>query len=63
MTHLSPREAVVLSLIANGRTNRQIADCLLIERKTVKNYVRRINARLGVGSRPDAIVRWKEITA
>jgi DNA-binding CsgD family transcriptional regulator len=55
---LSPREAVVLSLIADGRTNRQIADFLLIERKTVKNYVRRIYAKLGAGSRPAAAATW-----
>jgi ATP/maltotriose-dependent transcriptional regulator MalT len=56
---LSAREAEVMSLIADGRTNGQIAEHLFLAEKTVKNHVRRIYAKLGVGRRTDAITLWK----
>ena len=52
---LSAREAEVMSLIADGQTNGQIAARLFLAEKTVKNHVRRIYSKLGVGSRPAAI--------
>ncbi|HJZ27105.1 MAG TPA: helix-turn-helix transcriptional regulator, partial [Streptosporangiaceae bacterium] len=39
---LSAREAEVMSLIADGQTNGQIAARLFLAEKTVKNHVRRI---------------------
>ena len=51
---LTPREHEVLRLIAQGRTNRQIADDLVIEVGTVKNHVHSILAKLNVHSRRDA---------
>jgi len=56
---LSAREAEVMSLIADGRTNGQIAEHLFLAEKTVKNHVRRIYAKLGVGRRTDAITLWR----
>jgi DNA-binding CsgD family transcriptional regulator len=56
---LSAREAEVMSLIADGRTNGQIAEHLFLAEKTVKNHVRRIYAKLGVGRRVDAITLWR----
>ena len=56
---LSAREAEVLSLIADGQTNGQIAARLFLAEKTVKNHVRRIYSKLGVGSRPAAIAYWR----
>ena len=38
---LSAREAEVMSLIADGQTNGQIAARLILAEKTVKNHVRR----------------------
>jgi DNA-binding NarL/FixJ family response regulator len=59
-THpLSAREAEVMSLIADGQTNGQIAARLFLAEKTVKNHVRRIYSKLGVGSRPAAIAYWR----
>jgi DNA-binding CsgD family transcriptional regulator len=55
---LSVREAEVMSLIAGGQTNGEIAAQLFLAEKTVKNHVRRIYAKLGVGSRPAAIALW-----
>ena len=56
---LSAREAEVMSLIADGQTNGQIAALAVPSRKTVKNHVRRIYSKLGVGSRPAAIAYWR----
>lgn len=55
---LSARELEVMSLIAGGHTNGEIAAHLFLAEKTVKNHVRRIYSKLGVDSRPQAIARW-----
>ena len=55
---LSSREAQIMTLIAAGHSNGQIAEQLVLAEKTVKNHVNRIYAKLGVGSRPAAISRW-----
>ena len=48
---LSAREREVAELIAEGRTNRQIASSLFISEKTVEKHVSRTLAKLGVESR------------
>ncbi|MEU8319890.1 LuxR C-terminal-related transcriptional regulator [Nonomuraea sp. NPDC048881] len=55
---MSKREAEVMDLIASGRSNGQIAQCLFLSEKTVKNHVNRIYAKLGVDSRVTAIGLW-----
>jgi DNA-binding CsgD family transcriptional regulator len=57
---LSAREAEVMSLIADGQTNGEIAARLFLAEKTVKNHVRRIYSKLGVDSRPAAIAYWRD---
>jgi DNA-binding CsgD family transcriptional regulator len=57
---LSAREIEVMSLIADGQTNGEIAARLFLAEKTVKNHVRRIYSKLGVGSRPAAIAYWRQ---
>ena len=52
---LSAREIEVMSLIAGGHTNGEIAAHLFLAEKTVKNHVRRIYSKLGVHNRPAAI--------
>ncbi len=56
---LSAREFEVMSLIAGGHTNGEIAAHLFLAEKTVKNHVRRIYSKLGVASRPAAIAHWQ----
>ncbi|HKE98830.1 MAG TPA: AAA family ATPase [Actinomycetes bacterium] len=51
---LTPREREVLALIADGRTNRQIATALFISHKTASVHVSNILAKLGVASRGEA---------
>jgi ATP/maltotriose-dependent transcriptional regulator MalT len=55
---LSTREIEVMSLIAGGHTNGEIAALLFLAEKTVKNHVRRIYSKLGVHTRPAAIEHW-----
>jgi DNA-binding CsgD family transcriptional regulator len=57
---LSLREAEIMSLIAEGHSNGEIAARLVLAEKTVKNHVNRIYAKLGADSRAAAIVRWAE---
>jgi DNA-binding CsgD family transcriptional regulator len=59
---LSSREAQIMTLIAAGHSNGQIAEQLVLAEKTVKNHVNRIYAKLGVGSRPAAISCWSPVT-
>lgn len=51
---LTPREREVLRLLADGRTNRQIAEELFISVKTAGAHVSNILAKLGVRSRVQA---------
>jgi DNA-binding CsgD family transcriptional regulator/tetratricopeptide (TPR) repeat protein len=51
---LSPREREVLLVLAEGRTDRDIAARLFISERTVHVHVRRILAKLGVASRTEA---------
>lgn len=53
---LSPRELDVLRLIARGMENAEIADELQISRRTAKNHVSSILAKLGVPSRVQAAI-------
>jgi len=51
---LTPREAEVLALVAEGRTNRQIGQALFITEKTASLHVSHILAKLGVAGRGEA---------
>ena len=48
---LSPRELEVAELVAEGRTNRQVAEALSLSEKTIENHLGRIFAKVGVSSR------------
>jgi DNA-binding NarL/FixJ family response regulator len=57
---LSEREREILSLVAKGRSNAQIAEQLVLSRKTVSNYVSNCFSKLHVADRAQAIVRARE---
>ena len=54
---LSQRELDVLSRIAAGLTNREIADSLFISPETVKKHTGSIYGKLGVANRTEAAAR------
>jgi DNA-binding NarL/FixJ family response regulator len=58
---LSNREIEALRLISAGKTNRQIAQELMVSLSTVKTYVQRIIKKLGVSDRTQAAVRAAEL--
>ena len=51
---LTPQERRILDLVAEGKTNRQIAEAVFLAEKTVKNYVSNILAKLGLSRRAEA---------
>jgi len=53
---LTPRELDVLTLVAKGRSNSEIAEALVISGVTVKSHIGRIFGKLGLRDRPAAIV-------
>ena len=54
LAKLSDQERKILDLIAEGRTNRQIADQIFLAEKTVKNYVSSLLTKLGMERRTEA---------
>jgi len=57
---LTEREREVLSLMARGMSNAQIADTFVLSLKTVRNHVSNVLTKLGVPSRAEAIVLARE---
>jgi len=53
--HLTPRELEILRLLADGLTQDQIAERLVIAPKTVATHIERILGKLGVQSRAQAV--------
>jgi DNA-binding NarL/FixJ family response regulator len=58
---LTKRELEVLRLLAQGQTNQEIAQGLVVSPLTVKTHVQRIIAKLGVSDRTQAAVRAAEL--
>jgi DNA-binding NarL/FixJ family response regulator len=56
LASLTAQERRILGLIADGLTNRQIAETMFIAEKTVKNYASNLFAKLGVERRTQAAV-------
>ena len=54
LARLSPQEERILSLIADGKTNREVGEELQLAEKTVKNYVSSILSKLEVARRAEA---------
>ncbi len=54
---LTPREREVLDLLAQGLTNKEIAEALVISDNTVKRHLKAIFAKLDVSTRAAAVAR------
>lgn len=52
---LTTRESEILDLIADGRSNAEIAQALVVEEKTIKNHITRLYSKLNIDSRYEAI--------
>ncbi|HEY3715537.1 MAG TPA: response regulator transcription factor [Jatrophihabitantaceae bacterium] len=61
LASLTDREREILSLIADGLTNKQIGERLFLAEKTVKNYVSGLLAKLGMQRRTQAAVYGAEV--
>jgi DNA-binding NarL/FixJ family response regulator len=57
---LTAREEEVLSLVAQGKSNQQIAKELFLSLKTVRNHVSNIFLKLQVADRAQAVIRARE---
>ncbi|MGC8943069.1 MAG: response regulator [Caldisericia bacterium] len=60
LEQLSSREKEILSLIAKGYTNQEIADKLFLSVGTVKNYVTNILQKMEVKDRTEAVIKVKD---
>jgi len=56
MDSLSPQERRILEHIAEGKTNKQIADSMFLAEHTVKNYVTGLLRKLKMSSRTEAAI-------
>jgi DNA-binding NarL/FixJ family response regulator len=54
LARLSPQEERILTLIADGKTNKEVGEELHLAEKTVKNYVSSILSKLEVARRAEA---------
>jgi DNA-binding CsgD family transcriptional regulator/tetratricopeptide (TPR) repeat protein len=60
---LTARQLEVLELVAQGRTNAQIADELVLSIRTVDHHVSAVLAKLGVASRAEAVTAVDQLEA
>jgi len=56
LSSLSPQEHRLLELIAEGMTNREIAETMFLAEKTIKNYVTGLLSKLNVSNRTEAAI-------
>lgn len=61
LSGLTDQERTLLGLLSEGLTNEQIADRMFLAEKTVKNYVSRLLAKLGMERRTQAAVFATEL--
>jgi LuxR family maltose regulon positive regulatory protein len=59
---LTERESEVLVLLAEGQSNREIADRLVVTLDTVKKHLTHIFGKLGAVSRTQAVARARELS-
>nr|WP_277352206.1 LuxR family transcriptional regulator [Knoellia sp. DB2414S] len=55
---LTPQEQAVADLVAQGRSNREVADELFLSPKTVQYHLTSVYAKVGVRSRTELAAQW-----
>jgi DNA-binding NarL/FixJ family response regulator len=60
LASLTDQERRILELVAEGYTNRQIAEQIHLAEKTVKNYMSNVLAKLGMSRRTEAAVYFTQ---
>jgi DNA-binding NarL/FixJ family response regulator len=55
---LTPSERRIASLVAEGRSNKEVAGALVVTVKTVESHLSRIYAKLGIHSRAELAHRF-----
>jgi DNA-binding NarL/FixJ family response regulator len=63
LSSLSPQESRILDLIADGKTNKQIAEAMFLSENTVKNYITSLLRKLKVTSRTEAAIYATKLKA
>ena len=58
MARLSPQEQRLLRLVAEGRTNKELAEAMKLGEGTVRNYLSSIFSKLEVENRTEAVALW-----
>lgn len=62
--NLTPQEMMILKYIAEGKTNKEIGECLYLSEKTVRNSVSKILRKIKVNNRTEAAILWtKELSS
>ena len=63
LSSLSPQEGRILDLIADGKTNKQIAEAMFLSENTVKNYITSLLRKLKMTSRTEAAIYATKLKA
>lgn len=58
---LSPRERQILTMLAEGYSNKELATRVLVAESTIETYLHRINTKLGTRNRTQAVARGREL--
>ena len=58
LARLSPQEQRLLRLVAEGRTNKELAEAMKLGEGTVRNYLSSIFSKLEVENRTEAVALW-----
>ena len=61
LSYLAPQERLIMPLLAQGKTNKEIATLLGLSDKTVKNYLANIYDKLGVSRRTEAVAWYIKV--
>jgi DNA-binding NarL/FixJ family response regulator len=61
--HFSPRQAEIVSMIAGGLEDKEIARELGVSVTTVRTHLQRLYRQIGVHNRSRATVKWLESTS